>query len=121
MVSERYLQQRLIPAPMEPRGCAAVPSPAGGELTLYSATQIPHILKVMTAVVLGIPENKLRVVAPSVGGGFGCKLNVYAEEILCSALAMQRGAPVRWTEGRSEGALSTIQGRGQVQHIGAGR
>ncbi|MYA86554.1 MAG: xanthine dehydrogenase family protein molybdopterin-binding subunit, partial [Acidimicrobiaceae bacterium] len=54
VVSERYLQQRLIPAPMEPRGCAAVPSPAGGELTLYSATQIPHILKVMTAVVLGI-------------------------------------------------------------------
>ena len=117
VVSERYLQQRLIPAPMEPRGCAAVPSPAGGELTLYSSTQIPHILKVMTAVVLGIGENKLRVVAPSVGGGFGCKLNVYAEEILCSALAMQRGAPVRWTEGRTEGATSTIQGRGQVQHI----
>ena len=117
VVSERYLQQRLIPAPMEPRGCAAVPSPAGGELTLYSATQIPHILKVMTAVVLGIPENKLRVVAPSVGGGFGCKLNVYAEEILCSALATQRGAPVRWTEGRAEAAVSTIQGRGQVQHI----
>ncbi len=117
IVSERYLQQRLIPAPMEPRGCAAVPSPAGGELTLYSATQIPHILKVMTAVTLGIGENKLRVVAPSVGGGFGCKLNVYAEEILCSALALQRGVPVRWTEGRSEAALSTIHGRGQVQDI----
>ena len=117
VISERYVQQRLIPAPMEPRGCAAVPSPAGRELTLYSSTQIPHVLKVMTAVTLGIGENKLRVVAPSVGGGFGCKLNVYAEEILCSALAMQRGVPVRWTEGRSEGALSTIQGRGQVQRI----
>ncbi len=117
VISGRYVQQRLIPAPMEPRGVAAVPSPAGGELTLYSATQIPHVLKVMTAVTLGIPENKLRVVAPSVGGGFGCKLNVYAEEIVCSALAMQRGVPVRWTEGRSEGALSTIQGRGQIQNI----
>jgi len=116
VVTERYVQQRLIPAPMEPRGCAAVPSPAGGELTLYSATQIPHILKVMTSVVLGIGENKLRVVAPSVGGGFGCKLNVYAEEILCCALAQQRGAPVRWTESRAEAAVSTIQGRGQVQH-----
>ena len=117
VVSERYVQQRLIPAAIEPRGVAAAPSPAGGELTLYSATQIPHILKVMTAVTLGIPEHKLRVVAPSVGGGFGCKLNVYAEEILCSALAMRRGVPVRWTESRAEAAVSTIQGRGQVQHI----
>ncbi len=117
VISERYVQQRLIPAPMEPRGVAAVPSPAGGDLTLYSATQVPHILKVMTAVTLGVPENKLRVVAPSVGGGFGCKLNVYAEEILCAALALQRGVPVRWTESRAEAALATIQGRGQVQYI----
>ena len=117
VISERYVQQRLIPAPMEPRGVAAVPAPVGGDLTLYSATQIPHVLKVMTAVTLGIPEHKLRVVAPSVGGGFGCKLNVYAEEILCCALAMQRGAPVRWTESRAEAALATIQGRGQVQNI----
>ncbi len=117
VIRERYVQQRLIPAAMEPRGVAAVPSPAGGELTLYSATQIPHILKVMTAVTLGIGENKLRVVAPAVGGGFGSKLNVYAEEILCTALALRRGVPVRWTEGRAEAAVSTIQGRGQVQHI----
>ena len=117
VVSQRYVQQRVIPAAMEPRGVAAVPAPAGGELTLYSATQIPHILKVMTAVTLGIPENKLRVVAPAVGGGFGSKLDVYAEEILCSALAMQKGVPVRWTESRSEAAMSTIQGRAQVQHI----
>ena len=116
-ISERYVQQRLIPAPMEPRGVLASPGVANGELTLYSATQVPHILKVMTAVTLGIPEHKIRVVAPSVGGGFGCKLNVYAEEILCSALAMDRGVPVRWTEGRSEAATATIQGRGQVQHI----
>ena len=117
VIEERFIQQRLIPAAMEPRGVAAVPSPAGGELTLYSATQIPHILKVMTAVTLGIGENKLRVVAPAVGGGFGSKLNVYAEEIICSALALRKGVPVRWTESRSEAALATIQGRGQVQDI----
>ena len=117
IISERFIQQRLIPAPMEPRGVVAAPGVANGELTLYSATQIPHILKVMTAVTLGIPEHKIRVVAPSVGGGFGCKLNVYAEEILCSALAMDRGVPMRWTESRSEAATATIQGRGQVQHI----
>ena len=117
VVSERYVQQRLLPTAIEPRGVAAVPSPAGGELTLYSATQIPHILKVMTAVTLGIPEHKLRVVAPSVGGGFGCKLDVYAEEILCCALARQKGVPVRWTETRSEAAVATVHGRGQVQHI----
>ena len=117
VIEERFVQQRLIPAAMEPRGVAAVPSPAGGELTLYSATQIPHILKVMTAVTLGIGENKLRVVAPAVGGGFGSKLNVYAEEIICSALALSKGVPVRWTESRSEAALATIQGRGQVQDI----
>ena len=73
-------------------------------MTLYSATQIPHILKVMTAITLGIPEHQMRVVAPSVGGGFGSKLNVYAEELLCVALARKHGVPVRWNEERSENA-----------------
>ena len=116
-IKERYIQQRLIPMAMETRGVAAVPAPAGGELTLYSATQIPHIVKVMTALTLGIPEQKLRVIAPNVGGGFGSKLNVYAEEVLCSALAQDRGVPVRWTESRSEAAMATTHGRGQVQDI----
>ncbi|MDE0614092.1 MAG: molybdopterin-dependent oxidoreductase [bacterium] len=117
VVSERYIQQRLIPAAMEPRGVVAVPAPFGGDITIYSATQIPHILKVMVALTLGLPEQKVRVVAPSVGGGFGSKLNVYAEEIMCTALALRHGVPVRWTEGRSEAAGSTIQGRGQIQDI----
>ena len=94
-VSERYVQQRLIPMAMEPRAVAAVPQPFGGDVTLYSATQVPHILKVMTAITLGIPEHQMRVVAPSVGGGFGSKLDVYAEELLCVALARKHGAPVR--------------------------
>ena len=102
---------------IETRAVVAVPQPFGGDITLYSATQIPHILKLMTAVTLGIPEHQVRVVAPSVGGGFGSKLNVYAEELLCVALARKHGVPVRWTETRSENTQATIQGRGQIQHI----
>ncbi len=116
-VHERYVHQRLIPMAMEPRACAAVPQPFGGDMTLYSATQIPHILKIMVALTLGIPEHTMRVVAPAVGGGFGSKLNVYAEELLCVALARKHGVPVRWVEERTENALATIHGRGQIQHI----
>jgi carbon-monoxide dehydrogenase large subunit len=116
-VKERYIQQRLIPAAMEPRAVLAMPQPFGGDMTLYSATQIPHILKIMTAITLGIPEHLMRVVAPSVGGGFGSKLNVYAEELLCVALAKKHGKPVRWNETRAEASMSTIQGRGQIQDI----
>ena len=117
VVKERYIQQRLIPSAMEPRGVLVVPAPFGGDYTVYSATQIPHILKVMLALGLGISETNLRVVAPAVGGGFGSKLNVYAEEVLCVALARRFKKPVRWTEERTENAQATIQGRGQIQHI----
>ncbi len=116
-VTETFVHQRLIPTAMEPRGVAAVPAPHNGNITLYSSTQIPHILKVMAAITLGLPEQKVRVIAPSVGGGFGCKLNVYAEEIICMALAQRHGVPVRWTEGRTEASGSTIQGRAQRQTI----
>ncbi len=116
-VHERYVQQRLIPEAMEPRGVAVVPQPVGGDLVLYSSTQVPHILKVMTAVTTGIDEHKLRVIAPSVGGGFGSKLDVYAEELIAVAIARKLGVPVRWTEDRSENAVATVQGRGQIQDI----
>jgi carbon-monoxide dehydrogenase large subunit len=117
VASERYVQQRLIPMAMEPRAVAAIPQPFGGDITLYSATQVPHILKVMTALTLGIPEHQVRVVAPSVGGGFGSKLNVYAEELLCVGLARKHSAPVRWVEERTENAQATIHGRAQVQYV----
>jgi len=116
-VSERYIQQRLIPMAMEPRAVAAVPQPFGNDITVYSATQIPHLLKLFFALVLGLPEHQVRVVAPAVGGGFGSKLNVYAEELLCVALARKLRVPVRWVEERTEGAQATIQGRGQIQKI----
>jgi carbon-monoxide dehydrogenase large subunit len=116
-VSEHYVQQRLIPMAMEPRAVAAVPQPFGGDITLYSATQIPHILKVMTALTVGVPEHQLRVIAPSVGGGFGAKLDVYAEELLCVALARKHKVPVRWNEERGENTQASIHGRAQKQHI----
>jgi aerobic carbon-monoxide dehydrogenase large subunit len=117
VVRERYLQQRLIPVAIEPRGVAAVPGVYGGDLTVYSATQIPHILKIMITATCGVPEAKVRVVAPAVGGGFGSKLNVYAEELIAVAVAQRLGVPTRWTEGRSENSVATIQGRGQIQDI----
>ena len=116
-VHDRYVQQRLLPMAMEPRAVAAVPQPFGGDITLYSSTQVPHILKIMSAITLGIPEHQLRVTTPSVGGGFGSKLNVYAEELLCLALARKHKVPVRWNEERGENAVATIHGRGQIQHM----
>ncbi len=116
-VKERYIQQRLIPMAMEPRAVLVVPQPFGGDITLYSATQIPHLLKLFVALTLGLPEQSVRVVAPSVGGGFGSKLNVYAEELLCVALARKHASPVRWVEERTENAQATIHGRGQIQDV----
>ncbi len=116
-VKERYRQQRLIPNAIEPRGVLVQPVPAQGEFTLWSATQVPHILRVLLSMILGIPESKLRVIAPDVGGGFGSKLNVYAEEALCLALARRLGRPVKWVEERSEAYLATIHGRDVVQEI----
>ncbi|HEX6755385.1 MAG TPA: xanthine dehydrogenase family protein molybdopterin-binding subunit, partial [Mycobacteriales bacterium] len=113
----RYIQQRLIPSAMEPRAVVVEPLTEGDEYTVYSATQIPHILRVMLALVTGIPEHRLRVVAPDVGGGFGSKLNVYAEEVIALVLARKLGRPVKWTESRSEGYQATIHGRDQIQDI----
>jgi aerobic carbon-monoxide dehydrogenase large subunit len=118
VVSERYYHPRLVPNAIEPRGVMVQPAPAQGEYTIYSATQIPHILKVtLSAFVLGIPESKLRVIAPEVGGGFGSKLNVYAEEAILTAAAKRMARPVKWVEDRSEGYLSTIHGRDVVQDM----
>ncbi|MEW6475217.1 MAG: molybdopterin cofactor-binding domain-containing protein [Actinomycetota bacterium] len=117
VVKERYVQQRLVPSAMEPRGVCVVPAPYGGDYTVYSSTQVPHILKVMLGLTVGVAETKIRVIVPSVGGGFGSKLNVYAEEALCLALARRLRRPVRWTEERSENAQATTHGRGQIQEI----
>ena len=115
MVERTFRQQRLIPAAMEPR--AVVASGVGGEFTLWSATQIPHILRLMLALVTGIGEQNLRVIAPDVGGGFGSKLQVTAEEVLALLITRKLGRPVKWTESRSEGNMTVHHGRDQWQQI----
>jgi carbon-monoxide dehydrogenase large subunit len=115
-VKERYRQQRLIPNAIEPRGVLVQPS-ASGEYTMWSSTQIPHILRVTLALVTGIPEAKLRIIAPDVGGGFGSKLQVTPEEALCLVVAKRLQKPVKWIEERSEGYLATHHGRDMIQEI----
>jgi carbon-monoxide dehydrogenase large subunit len=117
VIRQRIEHPRLIPVAMEPRGVVAEFHRGLGELTLWTSTQIPHLVRTFVALQLKLPENKLRVIAPDVGGGFGSKLNVYAEEILLGHLAMRTGLPVRWIERRSENFLATIHGRGQAGEL----
>jgi carbon-monoxide dehydrogenase large subunit len=115
VVSRRFVQQRLIPAFMEPR--SVVVQPQGDNFTLWSSTQIPHILRVMLALVTGVAEHKLRVIAPDVGGGFGGKLQVNPEEVLALLVARRLGKPVKWTETRSESLMTAHHGRDQIQYV----
>ena len=117
VVQGRYIQQRLIPSAIEPRAVMVQPEPTKEGFVVYSSTQVPHFVKDILALMCGVPENELRVVAPDVGGGFGSKLNVYAEEALALALVRRLGVPVKWVEDRSENHLATIHGRGQVQYV----
>ena len=115
LIERTYRQQRLIPSAMEPR--AVVGWNEGDEYTLWSSTQVPHVLRVMLALTTGIPEQNIRVIAPDVGGGFGSKLQVTAEEVLALLISRKVGRPVKWTESRSEGNLTVHHGRDQWQRI----
>jgi len=118
VVIERRLRvQRIIPSPMETRAVLAQPQAAPGEFILWTSSQIPHIVKRTLGTTVGIPEHRLRVIAPDVGGAFGAKLNVYAEEALMLALARRLRRPVKWVEERSESAVATTHGRDQVQQV----
>jgi carbon-monoxide dehydrogenase large subunit len=114
-VKRRFRQQRLIPAYMEPR--STIVQPNGEGVTVWSSTQIPHVLRLMLALSLGIPEHKVRVIAPDVGGGFGGKLQVTPEEFICTLVARRVGKPVKYTESRSESLMSGHHGRDQIQDI----
>jgi carbon-monoxide dehydrogenase large subunit len=120
VIKQRILHRRLAPIAMEPRGVLARYYPGEEELTVWSSTQIPHLLRTQLAIMIGIPENKLRVITPEVGGGFGSKLNVYAEEALLGWISMQLAKPVKWIETRRENMQATIHGRGQVGNIEIG-
>ena len=120
VVTQRIVHQRLAPIAMEGRGVLARYYPGEQELTIWSSTQIPHLLRTQLALMIGMPENKLRVITPEVGGGFGSKLNVYAEEALLGWISMQLGKPVKWIETRRENIQATIHGRGQVGYVEMG-
>lgn len=119
VVRQKFVHQRLAPIPVETRGVVARYFPGEDELTVWTSTQIPHLLRAQLALMLGFPEHHIRVIAPEVGGGFGCKLNVYREEGLLAYLAMRLKRPVKWIEGRRENLQATIHGRGQVGTVEA--
>jgi carbon-monoxide dehydrogenase large subunit len=119
IVKQRLVHQRLAPIAMEPRGVLARYLADSKDLTVWSSTQIPHLLKTHLAQMLKLPENQVRVIAPEVGGAFGSKLNVYAEEALLGYLALKLSRPVKWIEERRENIQATIHGRGQVGEVEA--
>jgi carbon-monoxide dehydrogenase large subunit len=121
VVKERLLNQRLIPNVMEPRGCIAQYMPASQEYTVWMTSQDPHIMRLlMTAFVFQIPETKMRVIAPQVGGGFGTKIFLYPEYCLMAALAKKTGRPVKWSETRRENYIATTHGRDHITDIEVG-
>jgi aerobic carbon-monoxide dehydrogenase large subunit len=116
VIKQRITSQRLVPMAMETRGVVAEWKAADRSLLLYTSTQIPHLVRTLVAGQLGLDENRLRLVAPEVGGGFGSKLNVYAEEALMGFVAMKINKPVKWIESRRENFTCTIHGRGHVDY-----
>jgi aerobic carbon-monoxide dehydrogenase large subunit len=121
VVKQRLVNQRLIPNVMESRGCIAQYLPASEEYTVWMTSQDPHIMRLlMTAFVFGIPETKMRVIAPQVGGGFGTKIFLYPEYCLMAALAKKVGRPVKWAETRRENYVATTHGRDHVTDIEVG-
>lgn len=118
---QRLVNQRLLPTPMEGRGCIAQYSPANGEYTVWMTSQAPHVMRLlMTAFVFGIPETKMRCISPNIGGGFGTKIFLYPEYPLMAAIAKRVGRPVKWTESRSENYVATTHGRDHITDIEVG-
>ncbi|MEQ9242929.1 xanthine dehydrogenase family protein molybdopterin-binding subunit [Roseovarius indicus] len=112
------VNQRLVANPMEPRVAVGAYNRAGDDYTLYTTSQNPHVIRLlMGAFVLGIPEHKLTVIAPDVGGGFGSKIYHYAEEAFVTFAAKAINRPVKWTSSRSEAFISDAQGRDHVTKI----
>jgi len=119
IVKERFVNQRLAPSPMETRGVVAEFRRSDKNLNLWSSSQIPHLLRNYLAEQLNLVQHQVRVIVPEVGGGFGCKLNIYPEEALAAFASMQTGRPVKWIEDRDENLAATIHGRDQVNYLEA--
>jgi len=115
VVTQPLVNQRLIPNAIEPRACVASYAPGTGDLTLWVTSQNPHVHRLlMAAFVLAIPETKMRVISPDVGGGFGSKIFVYNEEVVVSWASRTLGRPVKWTAERRESFLNDAHGRDHV-------
>lgn len=117
VVKDHIINQRLIPTAMEPRASLAQYGSASGEVTLWTTTQNPHIARFLLSLDTGIPEHKIRVIAPEVGGGFGSKIPHYPEDSMVIFASKALNRPVKWTESRSENFRSTIHGRDHVQDV----
>jgi carbon-monoxide dehydrogenase large subunit len=117
VVKQRLEQQRLAPSPMETRGVLAQWRKADKKLTVWSSSQMPHLLRMFLSKQLGLPQHQLRVIVPEVGGGFGAKGNIYPEEALVAFAAMKTGYPVKWIEDRGESLTATTHARGQIDYI----
>ena len=116
-VSDRIVNQRLIPNAMEPRAALASWDPSMEEVTLWVTSQNPHIARFLLSLDTGLPEHKIRVIAPDMGGGFGSKLPHYPEDSMVIFASRQLGRPVKWTETRSENYQATIHGRDHIQEV----
>ena len=117
LVKQRIVNQRLIPNAMEARGVLADYNRGTNQLTVWTSSQIPHLVRLLMSLVTGHPEHQLRIIAPDVGGGFGSKLYLYAEEVITAMVAKQLGRPVKWIEQRTEAYLATTHGRDHVSDV----
>jgi carbon-monoxide dehydrogenase large subunit len=118
IIERRIVNHRIAGAAIEPR--AVLAEFRADKLTLWSSTQVPHFLRLFTAIITGISEERVRVIAPEVGGGFGSKLQIYAEEIGCAWASKKLGRPVKWIETRTEGMMVTHHGRDQIDKVRVG-
>ncbi|HEU4792352.1 MAG TPA: molybdopterin cofactor-binding domain-containing protein, partial [Nitrolancea sp.] len=116
-ISQRLVNQRLIPTAIETRGAVANYNPGSGELTLWCTSQNPHVHRLLLSGVTGLPESRIRVISTDVGGGFGSKIPFYAGEMIASAIAKDLGRPVRWTEDRRENYMATTHGRDHIDYV----
>jgi carbon-monoxide dehydrogenase large subunit len=117
VVKQRIINQRLIPNPIETRGIVADYDKGSNQLTIWTSTQVPHLVRLAVAISTGHPEHKMRVVAPDVGGGFGSKICPYVEEMVVAIVAKRLARPVKWIEGRQENYLATNHGRDHIQDV----
>ena len=107
MVSLDTFYPRCHPAPLETCGCVADVDPATGQVTIYMTSQAPHAIRTVFALVTGLPEEKIRIVSPDIGGGFGNKVPVYPGYVVATAASLLIGRPVKWIEDRTENLIST--------------